>query len=303
MGWRDLLSAAGETVVAPWTGGRTLHLIARSFQIRGALAETAGWYRFEVDGRSARFAGTAEPKVSQLRFRVEGYLVGDRLVPDDVSVQLDVRRLAASTQRVFLVPSGLQRFARVSAGRVCERGDLVFAEELFPLGPELEVQDALGRRSQSLMDVSGVAPALDAAFRIECFRRDAAQRRRARAEQAKQRQTLVDELGSGVTRRARAVYDFEGAARAALAVSGATYLDHRSSHERDEVVVRFRIGTQAFECICHARTLRVIDAGVCLTDDDTGLRGDEFFTLESLPGVIKQAQREDVLVVFRHVAG
>jgi len=302
MGWRDVLSAEDETLVAPWTGGRTLHLIARSFRIRGALPDSAGWYCFEVEGRSVRFSGTAEPDPMQLGFRIEGYLVADRLVPDDISVQVDMRRLAASTQQVLVVPSGLERFARVSAGRVCEGGALVFAEELFPLGPEPEVRDAFGRRAQSLGNVPGVVPALDAAFRFECFRRDAAQRRRVQAERARQRRALVEELGSAKARRARAAYDFEGAARAALAVSGATYIDHRGSHEPHEVVVRFRIGSQAFECICHARTLRIIDAGVCLTDDDTGLRGDEFFTLESLPGVIQQAQREDALVVFRHVA-
>jgi hypothetical protein len=67
------------------------------------------------------------------------------------------------------------------------------------------------------------------------------------------------------------------------------------------MIVRFAIDNSRFECVCNAQTLRVIDAGICLTDEDTGERGDNRFTLESLPSVILEAQREGVLVVFRHV--
>ena len=47
--------------------------------------------------------------------------------------------------------------------------------------------------------------------------------------------------------------------------------------------------------------LRIIDAGICLIDHDTNEKGDTFFTLESLPAVVQQAQRERRLVIFRHV--
>jgi hypothetical protein len=51
-----------------------------------------------------------------------------------------------------------------------------------------------------------------------------------------------------------------------------------------------------FECVCHASTLRIIESGICLIGHVTG---DTFFTLESLPGVIAEAIRDNVLVVFR----
>jgi hypothetical protein len=67
------------------------------------------------------------------------------------------------------------------------------------------------------------------------------------------------------------------------------------------VVVRFRLDHRAFECTCEERTLRIIDAGICLVDHATNEKGDTYFTLESLPGVIGEANREGKLVVFRHV--
>ena len=66
------------------------------------------------------------------------------------------------------------------------------------------------------------------------------------------------------------------------------------------MIVRFRVDRQRYTCTCDERTLQIIDSGICLIDHDTGEKGDTFFTLESLPGVIQQAQREGVLHVFRH---
>jgi hypothetical protein len=67
------------------------------------------------------------------------------------------------------------------------------------------------------------------------------------------------------------------------------------------MVVRFRLLGRRFECTCDERTLRILDAGICLVDHATGERGDTRFTLESLPAVILEADRDDKLVVFRHV--
>jgi len=38
-----------------------------------------------------------------------------------------------------------------------------------------------------------------------------------------------------------------------------------------------------------------------LTDHDTDERGDTYFTLESLPAVVREAEQRGKLVVFRHV--
>ena len=142
-------------------------------------------------------------------------------------------------------------------------------------------------------------PAMPSALAVS-----AAERRRAAEERRRQ---IVETLGDAAGRREVAVVDFAEAARAALAVGGAEYLDSRAAHGRNEMVVRFRLNRRRFECTCDRRTLRIVDAGICLTahyDDDSfeeGTRGDGFFTLESLPSVIMEAERGGKLVVFRHV--
>jgi hypothetical protein len=55
--------------------------------------------------------------------------------------------------------------------------------------------------------------------------------------------------------------------------------------------------------VVHAPTLRIVDAGICLEAHVTGERGDNRFTLESLPAVLEEAIRTNRLVVFRHVDG
>jgi hypothetical protein len=67
------------------------------------------------------------------------------------------------------------------------------------------------------------------------------------------------------------------------------------------MVVTFRLEGRRFECVCDGTTLRIVDAGICLVDHRTREAGDTRFTLESLPDVIRQAMRERVLHVFRHV--
>lgn len=115
--------------------------------------------------------------------------------------------------------------------------------------------------------------------------------------------TPVTQQTTAIPRNARktlAIVDFEQAARAALAITGAVYLDHRNSPRRNEKVVRFRFMNRRFECVCD-QNMRIIDAGICLTSHDTGEKGDDRFSLESLPSVIREAIEDDVLVVFRHV--
>jgi hypothetical protein len=200
-----------------------------------------------------------------------------------------------------------------------EDGPLIYWGQEFPLGPEPEVLDAFLDEKESVSHVKDVTPALDASFRLEVFQRAEAARRRAeaarrRAEaeaaraQEERRRDIQRRLGDGGGRRAMAQIDFGEAARAALAVGGATLLDHRASVNTHEMVVRFRLDNRRFECTCDNRTLQIIDSGICLTAEydsdewDRGEQGDRFFTLESLPSVIREAIAGGVLVVYRRVA-
>lgn len=312
MGWRDLLQAQDESVTSPWVGGRSLRTQDRTWTIEGRLPQDHGWYSFKLDGRKARAGRPVDPLHEMLRHLVKGYLVGDRLVPDEVRITPSIAQVAEHSEPVFLIEPGLDRFVRVAAGRPFENGPLVYVSQEYPLGPEEGVLRAYEDGLLSVSHVAAVAPALDAAFRIEVWRRQEAERRRLEEERRRReeeerrareerRRAIVERLGDGQGRREMAVIDFGEAARAALAVGGAQYLSHRDSVRRGEMVVRFRLDGRRFECVCAQATLRIIDSGICLVDHDTGERGDDRFTLESLPAVIKLAQDEGKLVVFRHV--
>lgn len=310
MGWRDLLQTGDEEVVLPWLGGRTLYSAAQRWSLGKPLPDEFGWYSFKIANGGARVQRLAAAQPDMLQHSVRGYLVGDRLVVDNVRVDPDPRRITESSERVFLLDEGLDRFVRVRAGRINREGPLIYQGLEMPLGQEDPVLEAFLDQATSVAHLKGVPPALDAAFRMESWQRVETARRRAELERQRReeeekrqkeerRKELVRKLGDGEGRREMALHDFDAAARAALAVGGAFFLDAKKLRP-NEWAVRYRLDRQKFECLCDER-LRLIDAGICLTDHDTGERGDARFTLESIPAVVRQAQLENKLVIFRHV--
>lgn len=317
MSWRDLLQSENDSVTLPWTGGRSLCLNGQVWNIEGRLPVEHGWYAFSISGlKATRWEISqvgANPDI--LTNQVIGYLVGNRLVVDGARVDPDPKGIAAHSEQVFLLDEGLDRFVRISAGRTCDDGPLIFKQQEMPLGPEDEVLQAFLDNPTDIYQcrgIKGVVPALDAAFRMEVWQQIEAERRRQELERLRReeeerrareerRQALIANLGNAETRRELAKIDFGEAARAALAVGNAQYLDHRRAPRRGEMIVRFRVDRRRFECVCDEQTMRIIDSGICLTDHETGEKGDTFFTLESLPSVIREAIGTNVLVVYRHV--
>lgn len=305
MGWRDLLQTSeDEHIVLPWVGGRSLQTFDRTWSLQGRQPPEHGWHQFKTMGRKARWVQAVDPDTESLKGLVEGYLVGDRLVADSVRLELDLEKLSSATERVHLIDPGLDRFVRIKAGRSHEEGPLIFEGQAFPLGPEDEVLQAFLDRKASIDDIAGVTPSLDTAFRWETHQRVGAEKRQREEEerraQEERRQKLQEAFGDGALRREMAVQDFDAAARAALALGGARFLDARKAYGRDEMVVRFQLDGRRFECTCNATTLGIIDSGICLIDHAHGdKRYDDLLTLESLPGVIREAQRIGRLVVFR----
>ena len=308
--WRTLLSPINDTVTIPWLGGRGLYSKDRKWTIKGTLPEEYGWYTFDVDGgTNARNPTLAVVLPELLDNDVVGYLVGNRIIVDGARCEPDPKTICQYAESVYLLDEGLDRFSRVRAGRIYRNGPLMFKCQDMPLGPEDAVNEAYCDQLPSVNHIKNVSPALDAAFRMETFQRAETARRRAEAEAFRiaeelriakeaRRAELVERLGDGAGRREMALHDFATAARAALAVGGAEYLDHRLVR-RGEWAVKYRLNGARYECTCDER-LAILDAGVCLNGHD-GERGDTYFTLESLPAVILQAIRENVLVVFRHV--
>ena len=318
MGWEDLLASDEDLRVLPWTGGRKVADRGRVWKIRGPLPPEYGWYEFEVSGgRRATARGAAEPDLDRFERGhrlTRGYLVGNRLIPDDVRVDPDPSRLVQQTVPVFLVEPGLERFCRALTAR-SNLGDQIYLRQEFPEGPELEVLEAYQDRAESVAQVAEVTPALDLVFRWISYQRWLAEERQlqreleqerlreqeeqARATEERERRAR-EQIGTGLGRRLLAVSDFEAAATAALAISGASLLDCRASRIRGEMVVQYRFRRQRLECVVDRYTLQVVDAGICLEDHETGEKGDRHLTLESLPPVVGQAIDENRLVVWRH---
>jgi len=313
MSWEDLLDERSEQVL-PWFGSRYVHSAERTWKIRGPQPREHGWYHFDTGGgRTCTFLGDGEldPSYEEGHPVLRGYLVGNRIIPETSRVVLDPNKLVDQTQLVQCVEPGLERFVRARV--VMDRSEnLVYVGQEFPQGPESDVLLAYQDRLDSISHVFGVTPSLDLAFRWLNFQRGRAEERRReleriRAEEERKREQeervrqAMRSAGTAAGRRALATQDFEGAARAALQVSGAELLDVRDSYERGEKVVQYRFRQQRFECVVNQRTLQIIDSGVCLTDESTGEKGDTWLTLESLPGVVGEAIDQDVLVIYRHV--
>jgi hypothetical protein len=305
MGWADLLSTP-DTRVLPWLGGRTVYGKHRRWTLRGDLPSEIGWQRFEISGgKRARWIEADFPDLDfdQGRAAVRGYLVGDRMIADTLAVPSDVLAIADNTERVFMVEPGLDRFSRALTVRNGD-GQLIFMRQEFPEGPEHEVTEAWQDRRESVDHVPGVTPALELAFQWLTWQRMLSDERqeaaRIRAEAEAQRQRHQSMVQAAAEHRQQIRTHFADAARAALARSGAELLDTREDFNRNRIV-QLRYRRRRFECVVHPETLQIIEAGICLVDSASGERGDERFTLESLPSVIGEAMDRNVLHVFRHV--
>jgi len=308
--WESLLSQPDEEIIIPWLGGKKITRGARTWNLKRTPREF-GWYRFAIDGsRRARLIGPAEldPDFEEGHPLVRGYIVGNRLIPDGARVPTP-DKFAEETEQLYLVEEGLSRVERGYAARLSDN-KLVFLSTEFGLGPEDAVIEAYQDRKASVADIPEVPPALDLAFRWMTRQRELEEERERRMEaerirrvemeaQRARMQEAVKMAGTGQGRRELARIDFKAAARAALSLTGAEFLDAvRVDANRMEVTYRFRY--ERLGCVVDRNTLQVLDAGVCLEDHRTGIKGDKWFTLESLPAVVGEAMDLGRLVIWRH---
>lgn len=330
MTWQDLLQKTEEYITVPWTGESHIALNASRWRINGYFPREHAWSRFKINGRKAFYMAPEEAQPDILNFNQTGYLVGNLLLFDGfnknnsscwcpkclVYINEPYRSNKAHTicstevvagEQVYLAPP-IERFSKISVGRTAEDMPLVFKqEEMSFLGIETDILKAFEDKvphEQLMTSIKGIIPALSAAYRLESWQRDEAEKIRLELERKRReeeerlakearRKEILEKLGSSDARRVMAKIDFQEAARAALAIGGAEFLDFRKSRHGDEHIVKFRYMHRRFECTCDLN-LRVIDSGVCLTGNDTR------FTLESLPLVLKEAIETNKLVVFRH---
>lgn len=298
--WQELLQV-GKTITAPWLGGRLLSTPdGRSWRIQGILPEEYGWYQFDPKGRKLRLVQKLDPTDEEL-YKYEtttGYLVGNRLIPDDARVDPDPKKLVEQTLQVYLVEQGTSLFDRVRV-LITPDDKHIYLNTEFPLGPETEVREALDDKKETLDEIRDISPALDLAFRWLSHQRDLHEKREEEARRVQRVRELIRRVGTADGRRELAQIDFKAAATQALKVGNAEYLSHRPGYRQNETVVRYRLRNQRFECVVDTKSLSILDSGICLEDHETGIKGDTWFTLESLPAVVEEAIDTHKLVVWR----
>jgi hypothetical protein len=295
-----------ESEVLPYFGGASVDAASR--RLRVSTPPAPGWWRFDVQGRTATAREPAEPQGLDGLPLVRGHLWGSRLV-----------REGAVAEQVQLLPEEEPpRFSPVRARRWHD-GTLVF-EGLEFEGEAEGTARLMLEEERTLAEVKAVPASLRAAFGYAVLEdasgalgirfspvevrgqvlsvaeggRPAAEDRLRKL--AAEREAHVRELETRLRSRPRPLErQAQGAARVerALESAGARLLGtRRLGNERLEVTFGFM--GERFISIVEADTLQVVDAGICLAGSDRQV------TLESLPSVIREAIEDDVLVITRH---
>jgi hypothetical protein len=297
MNWRSLISTKFLEIL-PWCGSRKICNAKRIWTINGNTPKEHGWYVFSLDGSKFAVLHEDEMQGADLKYESEhniisGYVVGNRFITDDSKINVDPDKLIDQTETVYCVEHGLDHIVKASVIRNM-LGKLIFIRQDFSVGPEDEVLEAIRNKKYDIDDIKGVTPALELAFRwVSVKRRELEEHRRYLQ--------MLHDADTAIGRRNIVNANFELAAQHALKVSGADLIDVRNSCNVNEKIVQYRFRDMRFECVVDRNTLRIIDAGICLTDESTGEKGDSYFTLESLPGVIDEAINRNRLVIYRHV--
>jgi hypothetical protein len=140
-------------------------------------------------------------------------------------------------------------------------------------------------------------PAAESALRALAAERVAwaerARRRSAAMEAAERRDGARARDGARVRDDAHASDDIESRVEDSLRGAGARMLGVRRLGD-GLVEVRWQFGGVRLTSVVQARGLGVVDAGVCLAGADA------LVTLDSLPGVVREAIDEEALVITRH---
>jgi hypothetical protein len=318
-----------ESEVLPYFGGASVDAASR--RLRVSTPPAPGWWRFDVQGRTATAREPAEPEGLDGLPLVRGHLWGSRLVREGAVAEpvkllpeeepprfspvrarrwhdgtlvfegLDFEGEAEGTARLMLEEGrALAEVKAVPASLRAAFGYAVLEGASRALGIRFSPVEV---RGQVLSVSEAGRPAAEARLRALATEREthvravearlrAVEVQRQRAEEEVRLQAELARLRSAPRHLERQA---QGAVRVerALEAAGARLLDtRRLGSERLEVTFGFM--GERFISIVEASTLQVVDAGICLAGSDREV------TLESLPSVIREAIEDDVLVITRH---
>ncbi len=301
--------AAPVEEVYPYFGGPFVETGQRRLRIAGKAEP--GYWRFEVIGRSARpLAVTEAPDLDGLPV-VRGYAVAAYLVS-----------IGGAAERLGLAPADEPLPFTPIVARRWPTGELLFDAWDFESGVEDEVRRAYDDQS-TLASVKGASAALRAAFGYAVLLRTAREVGiPARPAEARHHLAALADEGEPAARRILGLLDAEREAERAAAAAIPDWMrardeamarrasglsDRAAQQAADRVAdalhaaraalrglrwladrhieVRYDLEGERFVSIVEARSLQVVDAGICLSGSDREL------TLESLPAVIREAMR------------
>jgi hypothetical protein len=312
-----------------YLGGPFVHAKDRRLRIEGPHP-AIGFHRFEIKGRDARALAPAEaPDLSKLP-RVRGHWVCGWVTRSELR---DREARVQGLERIVLAPEEEPPPFAIVRARRWYSGDLVFdsidfdteveegarlrLEKLEPLGEMKGVPASLrlaygvalclavATRMEIPLSVreavsagprvadGGEAEARDFVLRLATQRAEEAERARLRAIVAGERPRGPANAFPVRFRNQTPTLD-NAALRAETALDGAhaRMLSSRALGNGN-LEVAFEFMGERFISVVDAITLQVYDSGVCLAG------ADELVTLDSLPGVIREAINDDVLVITR----
>jgi hypothetical protein len=297
-----------EIVVAPIVDG-VVWLRDRSVRCRAQ----PGWYRVKVSGRTVTPEAPADPEEIERTFAPLPLVRGPIVALDG---GWGVVAGGARCARVALAPADEPLPLSPLRARRWPLGELLLWEALDFDGEIEELVRRALEEGRGIDELKGVPAPLRAAFVFSLARATGRQLGIPAAPLelgrwigaiATQGRPAAEEALRELARE-RAVHaarlrpppppptprpgDLEQRVERALRNTGATL---RGVRRTDGLVeVRWSFHDQRFVTLVEEGGLRVVDSGVCLAGED------DLVTLESLPGVLEEAIREQHLVITRH---
>lgn len=311
MDYRKFLQRSEERVL-PYFGGTGVQDVGRRLTVMEVMAP--GWYLTRIEGRAATLLGPADPPDLSASPCVRGHFALGWLFRG--GREIDRIELLPEEELAPLTPLVTRRW---------HSGELLFESSDFEGEAEEEARRALEDR-RSLAQLSGVAASLRAAFGFALSAHVAAERQ-LRISPREVMGSVLSIAASGVPAvtalldRIAEARELERVRLEAWQRSEGLFVPHaappepapQGTSERvaraleraeasllsqrslgiGQLEVAYRFMGQRFISVVDERTLRVIDAGICLSGHDGDL------TLESLPGVIREGYETDQLNITR----